>query len=60
MSHAINLLRENKMSIKEISYELGFENPNYFSRLFKKQEGATPTQKRHRILNFSKMSPPKQ
>ena len=56
ISHAINLLRENNMSVKEISYELGYENPNYFSRLFKKHEGMTPMQKKHTILNFSKIN----
>lgn len=33
-------------SIKEISYELGFSSPEYFSFFFKKQTGKTPTQVR--------------
>ena len=28
-------------SIKELSYDLGFNDPEYFSRLFKKQTGKT-------------------
>ncbi|MEM8967508.1 MAG: helix-turn-helix transcriptional regulator [Bacteroidota bacterium] len=31
-------------SIAEIAFELGFEYPQYFSRLFKKKTGITPTQ----------------
>jgi AraC-like DNA-binding protein len=38
-------------SIAEIAYELGFENPPYFSRLFKKEAGMTPNQFRNLFLN---------
>lgn len=31
-------------SISEIAFELGFEYPHYFSRLFKKRTGLTPTE----------------
>lgn len=37
------LLKPNK-SISEVAYELGFEYPQYFSRLFKKKEGISPTE----------------
>lgn len=36
------LLRQNKFSIAEISYQLGFENPSYFTRLFKQKTKLTP------------------
>lgn len=36
------LLNPNK-SISEVAYELGFEYPPYFSRLFKRKEGVSPS-----------------
>ncbi len=40
---AKELLKQNHMSIKEIGYEVGYSDPNYFSKVFKKYEGYTPT-----------------
>jgi two-component system response regulator YesN len=37
------LLRGN-LSIKEICFEVGYNDPNYFSRVFKKIEGVSPTE----------------
>ncbi|MCF4102196.1 helix-turn-helix transcriptional regulator [Gillisia sp. M10.2A] len=42
------LLQPNK-SVSEVAYELGFEYPPYFSRLFKKKEGITPTEYREKF-----------
>ena len=41
------LLNPNK-SISEVAYELGFEYPQYFSRLFKKKEGLSPSEYREK------------
>ena len=38
------LLAEKNLSIKEIAFEIGYNDPNYFSRLFKKLEGVSPTE----------------
>jgi AraC-like DNA-binding protein len=40
------LLGTNK-SISEIAYELGFEYPQYFSKLFKQKTGNTPQEFRN-------------
>lgn len=51
ITEAKNLLSEGKMNITEISYSLGFENPTYFSRLFKKEVGVPPNIFRDQNLN---------
>ena len=38
------LLREGNLLVYEISNELNFPNPSFFSRFFKKQTGITPFQ----------------
>lgn len=40
------------ISIKEIAAELGFDNQHYFSRVFMKKNGETPSQYRNRTVNF--------
>ncbi len=39
MIEARRKLRYSKLSVKELAYELGFNDPDYFSRLFKKSTG---------------------
>lgn len=39
MAEAQRKLRYSNISIKELAYELGFNDPDYFSRLFKKNTG---------------------
>ncbi|HEY5586624.1 MAG TPA: AraC family transcriptional regulator [Ruminiclostridium sp.] len=41
--YAKDLMRNSSMSIKEIAYAIGFDNPHYFTRLFKNIEGIPPT-----------------
>lgn len=41
---AKRFLRENNLSVKEISEMLSFDTPNYFSKKFKKVVGSTPLQ----------------
>lgn len=44
IDEAKNLLLTPDASISETAYQLGFEYPQYFSRLFKKKVGLTPRQ----------------
>lgn len=43
MDEAANLLKSNQYSIAEISDKLGFGDPKYFSEIFKKHFGITPS-----------------
>ncbi|MGE5400763.1 MAG: helix-turn-helix domain-containing protein [Ignavibacteriales bacterium] len=51
IAEAKNMLTEGEKSIAEIAYSLGFENPPYFSRLFKKEVGLSPKEYKNQILN---------
>jgi len=51
ISEAKNLLIGADQSVSEIAYGLGFENPPYFSRLFKKEVGMTPYEFKKLSLN---------
>lgn len=44
MERACELIDENKYRIQEIAYLLGFENAYYFSKVFRRHKGVSPTQ----------------
>ena len=50
MQKALYLLKEGH-SVKQTAYTLGYEDPSYFSNVFKKHIGLSPT-------HFIKNSPP--
>ena len=52
IKEAKKLLRESQLTIQEIATETGFGNANYFSRIFKEQTGATPSNYRKYGLNI--------
>jgi signal transduction histidine kinase/DNA-binding response OmpR family regulator len=41
---AASLLKENKVTISEIGYIVGFNDPSYFAKCFKQEFGRTPTE----------------
>ena len=42
MGHAASLLLSSRRLVKDIAFELGFENPFHFSRTFKSVYGVSP------------------
>jgi len=43
MKRAMYLLQQTNLNISEIAYDLGFSDPNYFSRTFQQVYGQTPS-----------------
>jgi len=51
IERAERLIRENRMSIKEVSFSVGYLDPNYFSKIFRKIVGVSPTMYAEKIRN---------
>lgn len=51
MDQAIYFLKESHLSIGEISLQVGFLDLNYFSKVFKKTYGLTPSEFRESLIN---------
>ncbi|MDO5136542.1 MAG: response regulator [Eubacteriales bacterium] len=49
MGRALQLLKNPRYSIKEVCGMCGYSDPNYFSRIFKRYEGLTPSEYRERL-----------
>jgi two-component system response regulator YesN len=43
IERALKLIKESDYSIKEISLQVGYRDPNYFSKVFKKVTNSSPT-----------------
>ena len=46
INNAVSLLETTDYNVTEISAIVGYENPLYFSRIFKKQKGVSPSEYR--------------
>lgn len=51
ISEAKRLLREESLTVSEVSERLGFESPAYFSRVFRRLAGTSPRAFRGRLIN---------
>jgi AraC-like DNA-binding protein len=51
IKYAKKLLQNPVVHISNVGFESGFEDSNYFIRIFKKQEGITPKQYQHLCAN---------
>jgi transcriptional regulator GlxA family with amidase domain len=58
VEEAKRLLETGQMAFEEISAELGYENPGFFRRLFKRATGLTPGQYRRMFQPFALASTP--
>lgn len=47
IKQAKHLLKKENLSVEEISWTIGYEDPSYFARVFKKETGRTPSQYRN-------------
>ncbi|MFK4997433.1 helix-turn-helix domain-containing protein [Bacillus sp. N9] len=47
-------VNEKGKSLKEICFHVGYKDPNYFSRVFRRNTGFSPTE--YRSKQFQKMS----
>jgi AraC family transcriptional activator of pobA len=54
---AKRLLLHSASSVSEIAYELGFQDPSYFSRFFKRDLGQTPAEFREEIREKHQSNP---
>lgn len=57
IKHARQLLRFTDMSVEQIGLKCGIGDANYFSRVFKKQEGITPGEFRRKWSDSKRKTP---
>jgi transcriptional regulator GlxA family with amidase domain len=44
LKRAVQLLEKSQLSIANVAYEVGFNNPNYFSKVFKEEYNLLPSE----------------
>jgi two-component system response regulator YesN len=54
IARAKELLKDPLLTVKDVTYRVGYMDPNYFARVFKKTEGITPTEYRIKFWRRSK------
>jgi AraC-like DNA-binding protein len=43
LQHAAQLLKKSQLTVAEIAYKVGFNNPKYFARYFKEEYKVLPS-----------------
>jgi signal transduction histidine kinase/DNA-binding response OmpR family regulator len=56
LKKAVQLLEKSKLSIASVAYEVGFNNPTYFSKVFKEEYGVLPSEYVNEIRKMEKES----
>ena len=51
INNAVSLLETTDYNVTEISNIVGYDNPLYFSRIFKKQKGVSPSEYRKTLTD---------
>jgi signal transduction histidine kinase/ligand-binding sensor domain-containing protein/AraC-like DNA-binding protein/ActR/RegA family two-component response regulator len=54
ITNATRLLADPQLNISEVAYRLGFSDPLYFSKIFKKETGTSPSEFRQQKLTSHK------
>lgn len=48
---AVNLLKDMRLSIAQVSFAVGYQDPNYFSKVFKKWMNMSPQEYRDNVIS---------
>lgn len=54
LKKSLKLLQQSDMNISEIAYTVGYNDPKYFSRIFSKQYGASPSEYLQKTMKVAK------
>lgn len=56
LRNAANLLKNSLMNVNEVCYEIGFQDPNYYRKCFKKMYGVSPSEYRDKPFDHPILS----